>query len=69
MGFRAHAIRAALCDPEARMKAVRLPSHAAVDKTLDELEQLRWPPSHVARQAQRLRAYIADLRRRAGIAS
>lgn len=46
------------------MSDVRDPGPENVDKILDDLEDLRRPPTEVARQARRLRAHIAALRAR-----
>lgn len=41
---------------------IDVPTDEAVDKILDELEKFVLQPAVVARQARRLRAYIAELR-------
>jgi hypothetical protein len=44
------------------MTDVRDPGPEIVDKILDELEECKWSPTDVARQARRLRAHIEALR-------
>lgn len=43
------------------------PGPETVDKILDDLEEARWSPAEVARQARRLRAHIEGLRARVRI--
>jgi hypothetical protein len=44
------------------MTDVRDPGPEVVDKILGELEECKWSPTDVARQARRLRAHIEALR-------
>lgn len=44
------------------MTEVRDPGPEVVDKILDDLEECKWSPADVARQARRLRAHIEALR-------
>lgn len=44
------------------MSEVRDPGPEAADKILDGLEDYKWAPTDVARQARRLRAHIDELR-------
>lgn len=43
-------------------KAEPDPGPKIVDRILDDLEEMSWPPATVARQARRLRAHIEGLR-------